>query len=243
MDKQAAAAFVRRHGWLSRMPAPFQDEVIARSDLLTLGHGQSIYHAGDPAGGLFAVVAGRIEFHYPASSENPTLAYVCGPGIWAGDSGAVLGRRRRVTLIAGAGLQTLRLPRSEMQRITNADPFAWRCFADLLANNSRNMLDVIDALRRSDPIERIAMTLCNLLLDQPEGEVIVRASQADLGSMAQLGRGTVNAALADLEKRGLIRRSYAAVDVIDAVALRDFADGLSELLEPVQRSSQARRSK
>lgn len=234
MDKLAAGAFVRRHGWLSRTPVPFQDEVIARSDLLSLTGGQALYHADDPAGGLFAIVAGRIELHYPVTGDDPTLAYICGPGIWAGDTAAVGGRRRRMTLIAGSGLQALRLPRAQLLRIADADPLAWRYFAELVANNYFNCLDVIDALRRGDPIERIAMSLCNLLFEQPEGEVVVNASQADLGAMTQLSRGTANTALGALESRGLIRRGYGVIEILDTAALRDFAQGLGELPDPVR---------
>lgn len=223
MDKQQAAVFIRSQGWLSTTPSDFQDRLLSRCDLLTLDAGQVAFRAGDDAGGLFGIVEGRIELHLDLKSDDPTLGYICGPGYWVGDNATIARRRRRLTMVAGSvGCQALRLPRAEMLRMTQYDPGEWRYFAELLARNYLNAMDVIDALKRSDPVERVAATLCNLLDGSSDGQNTVNASQSDFGSLTQLGRGTVNAALNSLEKKDLVRRRYGSIEIPSVSALREF---------------------
>lgn len=221
MDKQEATAIIRRHhGWLSTTPADFQDRLLAACDLLTFEAGSSCFRAGDDSGATFGVVEGRTELHIALQGNDPTLGYICGPGYW---SAAAIGQRRRLSMIAGpTGCRVLRLSRAEMFRITQHDPAAWRYFAELLAQNLVNALNVIDALKRSDPIERLAVTFCNLLESLSVTQGVVNASQTDLGSLTQLGRSSVNAALSELENRGLIRRGYASIEIPSVSALRQF---------------------
>jgi CRP/FNR family transcriptional regulator, cyclic AMP receptor protein len=201
-------------------PADFQDRLLAACDLLTFEAGRSCFRAGDDSGSTFGVVAGRTELHIALQGDDPTLGYICGPGYW---SAAAIGQRRRLSMIAGpAGCHVLRLSRAEMFRITQHDPAAWRYFAELLAQNLINALNVIDALKRSDPIERLAVTFCNLLEGLSVTQGVVDASQSDLGSLTQLGRSSVNAALSEMESRGLIRRGYASVEIPSVSALRRF---------------------
>jgi CRP/FNR family transcriptional regulator, cyclic AMP receptor protein len=220
MNKQEAIAFIRHRSWLSATPADFQDRLLAACDLLTFEAGSVAFRAGDDSGSTLGIVEGRAELHIALQGNDPTLGYICGPGYW---SAAVVGQRRRLTMIAGpAGCQVLRLSRAEMFRITQRDPSAWRYFAELLAQNIVNAFNVIDALKRSDPVERLAVTLCNLLESLSETQGAINASQSDLGSLTQLGRSSVNAALSELENRGLIRRRYASVEIPSVSALREF---------------------
>ncbi len=220
MDKQQAGEIARRRGWLSATPVDFQDRVLARCDLLNFKATGPIYRAEDDAGGIFHVVQGAIEMHYPGHGGGPTLAYVGGPGLWLGDGAAVDGRARRITVVARSGCWLLRLPRADLQRLTTIDPMTWRYLAELLAQSEFIMLDLIDALRRADPTERVAAMLCNLSNHIAADEPLVQTSQADLAAVARLGRNAVNLALGKLEARGFIRRGYGALEVIDRAGLR-----------------------
>ena len=82
---------------------------------------------------------------------------------------------------------------------------------------------MVDSLKREDPTMRVASMLVNLLNDLPDRETCVRASQSDLAALTGLSRGSVNAALARLEGRKMLARSYGAVDITNALRLRKFA--------------------
>lgn len=226
MDKQQAADVLCNHGWLSKTPEAFQNRVIDFCDLQSKPRGQTLYLSGDDAGGILGIAQGHLELHFPVTGEDPTLAYLCAPGMWLGDTAAISGRPRRTTAIVGQRCVLLRLSRADILRIVQADPSAWRHFADLLALNYSKTVNVVDALRRADPVERVATALCNLLGDLPDGDFNVAASQSEIGSMTQLGRTTVNAAMSELQGRGLIRSGYASVEITDAERLRDFVAGI-----------------
>ena len=223
MDRQEAEAFVRRHGWLAATPDDFKNQVLARCGLLSIPAGAAIFRADDATTGVFAVVEGQCELHLALQGRDPTLTHICGPSFWLGNTAATIGRRRRITAIAGpTGCQLLQLSGAELLRITQRDARTWRYFAELHARNYLSSLDVIDALKRTEPRERLAATLCNLLDGAPKGQKMVYTSQSDLASLAQLGRSSVNAALNHLEERGLLRRGYGSVEITNVAALRRF---------------------
>jgi CRP-like cAMP-binding protein len=225
MDKQQAGEIVRGQGWLSTTPAAFQDQLLARCDLMNFKTMGPIYHAEDEASGIFGIAKGQVELHYPGHGEGPTLAYIGGPGLWLGDSAALDGRVRRNTLVARSDCWLLRLSRADLHRLTTSVPTAWRHLAELAAQSEFRMLDIIDALRRNDPTERVAAMLCSLIGDLPEAEPLVKASQSDLAAVARLGRNVVNLALGELEARRWIRRGYGAVKVTDKAGLSRFVWG------------------
>jgi len=96
-----------------------------------------------------------------------------------------------------------------------------------VGNNARAVA-LIAALRRENATERLAATLANLAAELAPGEtgdpVVIRVSQQELGVLARLSRGSVNAALARLETAGLIVRDYAAITLADPSALSAFTD-------------------
>jgi CRP/FNR family transcriptional regulator, cyclic AMP receptor protein len=224
VEREAAARVVQSVGWLSTLPLPFQHVVLARSDLLHYPEATPLYDVGDDASGLFGVVEGMLELHLPWKRRDNTLAHLGGPGFWAGDAGAIAGNSRRIAIRSRPGARLFRLPRAEVLRITQEDPSSWRHFAMLLAGNSLTAIAIIDALKRDDPLERVAATLLNLVDSSHVDRPVLQASQSDVGALARLGRSSVNVALAELEQRGWLRRQYGALEIIDLAALRRFAE-------------------
>jgi CRP-like cAMP-binding protein len=225
VEKEAAAKVVRSGGWLSTLPAPFQDVLLSRSDLLHFPERMPVYEVGEDAGGVFGVAGGALEMHLPWRSRENMLTHLAGPGFWVGDSGAVVGNARRVTITARPDAWVFRFSRAELLRVTQEDPSSWRHFAFLLAGNSLMSIAIINALKRDDPLERVAATLLNLV-DSSHGErSVLQASQSDVGALARLGRSSVNVALAELERRGWLQRRYGELEMVDVEALRRFAQG------------------
>jgi CRP-like cAMP-binding protein len=129
MDKRQAEAFLRSMTWLAESPADFQDQVLAKCDMLRFRRSDLIYDAGDEASGLFGVVEGHLEVHLPTPGVAATPSYIGGPGSWFGDIAAVTGQRRKIAIVAGSDCQLLRLPRLEIVRMTASDPIVWRYFS------------------------------------------------------------------------------------------------------------------
>ena len=227
MERRQAEAFLRRVTWLGEAPEDFQDQVLAKCDMLRYKKSDLIYDDGDEASGLFGVVEGHLEVHLPAPGVTPTLSYIGGPGSWFGDIAAVTGARRRIAIIAGSDCQLLRLPRLEITRMTASDPILWRQFLLLLARNYGKAISLVWALKQDDPVKRVACLLLILSEENLAGTGIA-ASQWDIAELINLGRSKVNSSLKALEGRGHIRRRYGSIEVTNAVGLRDFIAGPSE---------------
>jgi CRP/FNR family transcriptional regulator, cyclic AMP receptor protein len=211
-------------GWLAHSPTEFREAVLSRSDRIKLEPGQALYHAGDDAGGLFGVASGLIEAHLHPQGDTPTLLLILGPGFWTGEFATVTGRPRLIALIARSECSILRLRRTEFLRLAGEQLHTWQLLAQLAVQNVERTIMIITALRQQRPLSRLALTLAYLAREMDHCPAVLRLSQLELGVMAQMSRGEVNAALAQIEARGLIRRGYAAITVIDPDALTHLAN-------------------
>ena len=196
------------------MPMAFREQVLQSCDHIKLRAGQAVYEVGDEAGGIFGVASGRLGLHVPGLGHEPTLSFIGGPGFWAGDLAAVAGVARRTSLIACCETEVLRLSRASMIRVARGDQDAWLHFAELMAANFTLSLATIGMLRRSSPVARIAALLLNLAGRQQRTPRL-SLSQADLAAMAAVSRTTLHSALAELEKRGFVRRGYSSITILD----------------------------
>jgi CRP/FNR family transcriptional regulator, cyclic AMP receptor protein len=187
---------------------------------LRLKKGELLYDVGDDATGLFGVAEGHVEVHVPRAGVEATLSFVGGPGFWLGDIAALTGHPRRVGIVARTDCRLLRVPRAQIVRLTETDPEVWRNFSLLLVRNYAKAMGIIHALKQSDPARRVAAMLAVLAEDNPPGVTIAPATQWDIGELAHLGRSKVNTSLKALESRGLIRRRYGSIEVVDADGLR-----------------------
>jgi CRP-like cAMP-binding protein len=221
----AAGRIVTRSGWLAQTPPAIQALILARCDLLWFGESELISKADDEAGGIFGVVAGGFELHLPRRQAKTTLAHIGGPGFWIGEIATVRGSGRGVAIVARPGTWMLRLARSDLIRATREQPATWPYFLELAARNLLLANNVIDALKRDDPHERLAATLVNLAGDLSV-PLTVNVSQTELAALARVGRSVANSALAAFEERGWLRRRYASLDIVDLAALRRFTTGV-----------------
>src|SRR6056297_4131284 len=109
-------------GWLSQASGELRDEVKRRCDLINAREARALYGMGDPAGGIFGIVSGRLDLHLPLWGVDRSLAHVAGPGWWIGDLGAVTGEPRRFDILVQCDSQLLRLSRAEIGRISDMYP-------------------------------------------------------------------------------------------------------------------------
>ena len=220
--KKTEDSVLRRFGWLAGTPVEFQDVVLRKSDRMTVGQGDTVFHSGDDAGGGIGVIEGFADLHVEGGGSDDTLSHIVGPGYWVGGVAALTGRPRRIGMVARTTLRLIRLPRAEILRMTEQVPEHWRHFPGLAASNLATAIDIVDALRRSDPAERLAMVLRNLNQGAPTAGGELAVSQADLAALSALSRSSVNRALAVLAARGLIRQGYKTISLPDPEALAAF---------------------
>jgi CRP-like cAMP-binding protein len=220
MDKQQALAVMESHGWLSRRPRAFREEVVRRSQLRVFATGESLYNAGDAIAGMFGLVSGRMLLRLPPAD---TVGSIFNPGAWIGEATGFMREPRWVSLTAGSRLHVLHLSQADFDAMIR-DADNCRHFAINTAECLAEAVTVVANLTQPDSEVRVAQRLLTFMGLHREARLTVFAvSQADLATMCGLSRQTVNRVLASLEARNIISMSYRQIEIVDAVGLRRLA--------------------
>ena len=105
-----------RFGWLAHVDADFRSFLLRTLQIREVSEGQTITHAGDDVGGLYAVVEGQIAFLATFGLNAAVINYMGYPGSWWGQAPVVglprVGHLRRLaaTLLRLGGNRHRRFP-------------------------------------------------------------------------------------------------------------------------------------
>jgi len=221
----AAHQIVLRQGWLSETPPLFQGEVLDRCHLQHFAAGETIYSIGDPPGGMFGLVSGRLNISIAPNERGPYFTHVAWPGSWFGEAPAITGQPRRVGLAAARESVVLHLPLHGIREIVDNDPSAWRFFAFVTIGHLDVTIGAHDDLMIRDHVKRcIAVMLrlsgCRLFSPPDTLPIEVDASQEDIAIMSNVARTTAGAVLRKLEALGHVEQSYRRIRILAPDALR-----------------------
>jgi CRP-like cAMP-binding protein len=221
MDKAEALAVMTAHGWLSRRPMLFREEVVRRSHLQHFETGTSLYNAGD-AGvtGMFGLVSGQLLIRLPPADS---IGSVAAPGFWVGEATALRRETRWVSMTAGAPSWVLHLSQRDFEDMIR-DAENCRHFAINTCEALSEAMTVISNLTQPDSEVRVAQRLLTFmgLFDETRQKALA-VSQADLGVMCGLSRQTMSKVLAGLVDAGIIAVGYRRIEILDVAALKRLA--------------------
>lgn len=221
MDKAAALAVMTEHGWLSRRPMLFREEVVRRSRLQHFDTGTSLYNVGDEyATGMFGLVSGQLLIRLPPAD---TIGSVAVPGTWMGEATAFRREQRWVSLTAGVPSWVLHLEQRDFEEMIR-DAENCRHFAINTCEALSEAVMVVSNLIQPDSEVRVAQRLLTFMgLFGETRQKALAVSQADLGVMCGLSRQTVSKVLTGLVAHGVIAVHYRRIDIIDVAALQNLA--------------------
>jgi CRP-like cAMP-binding protein len=231
-------------GWLAEASPELKHEIARRCDQITVREASTLYRVGDPAGGIFCIVAGRLEMHLHRWGSEQSLAHICGPGWWIGDLAAISGGPRRFNVSVQGQTKLLRLSRAEITRICDIYPEMQRHLLVMTTLNMRLLIDAVEALGFFHPVRRIAASLVRIDKSSPGWHGRLSVTQGELASIAKISRRRTNAALQELEAAGMVGLGYGVIEIIDRQALdviieEDNGDGAGGDWMPIPRSSWA----
>lgn len=220
-DRAKAEQIVSSAGWLSRQPAAFRAEVLRRSTLLRFSPDEAVYRVGDDLGGIYGLVSGTVAIRMAPSTAMPLLVHYGVPGWWTGEGCFISRRPRRIEMRAVGEMWMLHLPLDAMDQMAAKMAEATLSFSNILMMNVEVLIRIIHDLQKPEAAKRIASVLqrAGWIGDRP-----IPISQIELGAMANASRKQVNAALQRFEQAGWVSHSYRSIKIIDADALRHFAD-------------------
>lgn len=225
MRRTDALGFLAKRGWLSITSPEFREAVSERLVVRSYKPGDVIYRAGDPPGGLWAVVHGGIEI------GSATQAMTFGrPGMWFGEAPLVIGIPTRQVSVAAAQPTTMAtLPLADCRAILGADPSGWRWLAFLSCALQVITLDAFKDQLLRDPRKRTAALLLRLSGAMharfwPLDPSPIRLSQDKIAQILNLSRTSVVSILQRFAELELIRLKYRSILVVDGIGLRRVID-------------------
>jgi CRP-like cAMP-binding protein len=112
-----------------------------------------------------------------------------------------------------------------LAQIATTRPQIWEAVAALAYLRSRDLVQLLAEAIALPPRQRVVARMLRAAREQDEaGRPILRVSQETLAEMVGLTRKTVNCYFAELERKGLIRRTYASIILLDPNGLRRIAE-------------------
>lgn len=208
------------------LPGADLDRLAELGRLQRLRHAEHAAPRGERDDQLWLVLSGamRVSTHAPGAKEY--VYAVLGPGTYFGLATAV--RKAAFTADAQAfgATDLAAFPAAGLVALLDEQPRLWRHVSHLLSRRLRLALDILRDNAVAPLPERIARRLLGHALSSDPGalsEVPVRMTQADLALMLDASRSRTNAALKQLESRGLVRVGYRGMTIVDLAGLRRLA--------------------
>lgn len=207
--------------WLAAQSEEFRSQLLRRSFLQHYKRGDVIFRFGDPLGGIYGLVSGCVTVNTSPHDSTPRLFHLGVPGTWTGEGCYISGQLRRLELRALIDSWMMHTPLEVMEQMTAQDPYASRVFAQILSHNVDVMIRVIHDLQKPNASRRIASLLQRMTW---LGDVQIPVSQTELGTMANVSRQQVNAAIGEFARKGWLSVGYRALTIHDVAALREFSE-------------------
>jgi CRP/FNR family transcriptional regulator, cyclic AMP receptor protein len=210
---------LRRGRWFALLPPALQERIAQRGVLRRFRTGQYLLRQGDPPRGLFGLVQGRTRHVCAVGEAQEVLMHLGGPGLWTGEYSLLSGAPAIGSVIADAPSQALFLSASDWQRIIDEEPRWLAHFGALMAERFATAFRAYADAQGLDRDEWVHARL--RLVAQVEREhgasvATIRLSQSHLATMVGVSRQTLNAALARLQRRGLLRVGFRLIELVES---------------------------
>jgi CRP-like cAMP-binding protein len=223
-DRALALDALRQAAWLGQGRGDLIEPILAHARILDLAAGQWAQAEGDDEAGVLVVLSGSVQLLCKAPGDREVLIGRAGPGVALGQTTRFGGGPRLVTVICQEDSRLLRISDRALGRIARDAPRIWEAVAALLYLQLRNLLQLLADTAALPPRQRLASRI-ELLTRGAAPPRVLRLTQQALGEMVGLTRKAANAHLAEFERRGLIRRGYGGLTVLDPRGLRRIAEG------------------
>lgn len=210
--------------WFNDLPAALQDSLLVGMRQRRVTPGKLIIRRGEPACGLYALLAGSVRFNDVKQQRHwlPPQTASKRP-YWFGEVSLFDERPRLHDVYAEDHVIFLQMPQASLNQILEHNPRYWRWFGQLLAGKLGVGVPSRDEMTLLPTDERVAFRL--LMLSEGYGEIdrsVRIVSVHDIPSTRCLGLtpDVVERVLGEFARRGIIRRDHDFISVLDTEKLR-----------------------
>ncbi len=192
-----------------------QEELVGEMRVRRFRAGEVVYHSGDAATNAYVVFSGLVKVMLLDALGREALVALHGRGEFFGELALFREAPRANTVSAIIPTTVLQMSRDSCWRVLDRNAEAREYMFRHLSSTIARLEDKYEAMVFLDVAGRLAKYL--LELDHVGGDLPI--TQDDLAAAIGSTRVTVNKALADLERRQIVRVDRRSVDILDAPAL------------------------
>lgn len=221
ISRKNAERLVSQRGWLSHMPEAFRLRLLQHALLVKCPAGQAIFSPGDPAGGIYGVVEGKIIIKTAPPNSTPRLIDIAVPGDWTGAEGFMTGQSRRFELMAQSESWAMHVPLTAMEKMAALHPYDIRAFGVISILSTDALLRIVHDLQKKDASARIASALHRMswVTHAP-----ITFSQVNISIITNTSRKQVNSVIQYFVEQGWVETGYRSITVTNPVALHQHAE-------------------
>jgi CRP-like cAMP-binding protein len=205
--------------WFARLPERTQKNMLAAAVVKDIPAGKPFFSQGELGDGLYCVLRGGVTIGAIGPNGKEAVYVRFERPYWFGETALIDGEPHAVSGVAHVATTFLMVPKAAFNDMAKEDPEIWRHLGVLAVEKSRALFKKYEELITLPASARVAKRL----LDIADGhgaylvvpQRIVNINQKQLGAKLALTRQSVSEILKDFESRGLIRRSYGAIELLD----------------------------
>lgn len=191
--------------------------------------GSILFHEGNPAHGLFALVEGKVKLSYSFRGGLNHVFRVAGPGELVGYRSLLFGKPYRFTGEALEDCVACLVDRATFASIVDASPQTGLKLTQMASQDLDAVEDKLVHQVYSSVPARVAMLLLDLHRrfsgGSKDGEIGVELSREDLASLCGTTPESAIRALSDFKRRNLVKLSQRRIILVDPKALEALAAG------------------
>ncbi len=225
MDREEKIHAIANLTLFAGLPEEQARSLALLAEVRRAARGKTLFRAGDPAPGFFAVVSGRVRIFRSAPSGKEHILHVFGPGEVFAEVAVFQGGPYPADADVLDDCVLLFFPRNAFRKLLADDPDTALGMLGLLASRLRQFVNKIEELSLKEVPARLAAHL--LLLHEAQGKrrLILDLSKGHLAAYLGTIPETLSRILRKMIDEGLLDAGGATVTLRDLERLARIAEG------------------
>lgn len=199
------------------------------ANTLSAQRGKEIFHEGEEAAGLFAIIDGKIKIAKLSPMGKEQILHILGPGELFAEVPVFAGRNYPANAVAMEDSRLLFIPRRAFRDMLAQDPDLAMGMLAILSTRLRDFSRKIEALSLKEVPERLAAHLLLLRAEQGKDKLRLDLPKGQLASLLGTIPETLSRVLKKMTDAGYIAVDGNDISVADPAGLDALAQGLERL--------------
>ena len=174
---------------------------------------------------MFGLVSGSLNVSFPRGDGEDYTLHRAGSGFWVGDLALFSGGVRLVSVRAAERSLMVHLPVHDLEALLRDDPRLYADFYALTYENFKTAFRIISNLGIASTEKRLADRLIMEAEARGDADGWIPLSQPELAKLVAISVPTLQRVMRRFANAGLVRNSYAQIQVVDRDALMRLCKG------------------